>query len=313
MNKLISSLGFYMKKYKVAIFTAYYNRENDVSESISSLLNQTYDDFVVVAINDGSTDNTLSKMKDINDDRLIIIDKDNSGFVSSMIYAINKIDSEYIAIHGSGDISYPDRISLQVEVLDNNPNVGVVGCHYKNTDLTRNKSVEFHNLSGLIKGPEMAIQLSMKNPLTQGEVMLRRDVYNKVGGYNPLFIFSQDYDLWTRISKVTDFFIIPKFLYERYVRFDGVSGNVNKIAIQQYLASVARVNSFVDNSDINVLSVFKKINDPILSKRLIRLNVRAILYEKIYPKDLARINLLELGTKGLFFNLLLNICRFRRK
>ncbi len=313
MNKLISSLGFYMKKHKVAIFTAYYNRENNVSESISSLLNQTYDDFVVVAINDGSTDNTLSKMKDINDDRLIIIDKDNSGFVSSMIYAINKIDSEYIAIHGSGDISYPDRISLQVEVLDNNPNVGVVGCHYKNIDLTRNKSVEFHNLSGLIKGPEMAIQLSMKNPLTQGEVMLRRDVYNKVGGYNPLFIFSQDYDLWTRISKVTDFFIIPKVLYERYVCFDGVSGNVNKIAIQQYLASVARVNSFVDNYDINVLSVFKKINDPILSKRLIRLNVRAILYEKVYPKDLARINLLELGTKGLFFNLLLNICRLRRK
>ena len=301
-----------MKKVKVAIFTAYHNRENDVKESIESLLNQNYNNFIVVAINDGSSDTTLDRLQEIKNDKLIILNKKNSGFVSSIIYAINKVDSEYIAIHGSGDISLPDRIKLQAQVLDDNSNVGVVGCHYKNNDLIRNKSIEFTSLSGLIHKRIMLDHLCVKNPLTHGEVTIRRSVYNKVGGYNPFFTFAQDYELWIRLSQLTDFYIVPEVLYLRYVRSDGVSGSVNKIAVQQYLASMARMNAKEIKLNLNILSFLNKKRDSILIKRLFKLNVRALLLEKGYPYNLAKINMLELGPIAIVINFALNLCRLRR-
>ena len=230
-----------------------------------------------------------------------------------MKQTIASIDSDFVAIHGSGDISYPDRIKLQVDILEKHPSVGVVGCHYRNTDLARGITHEYVELSGLIEGRKMLTNLRKKNPLTQGEVMMRRSAYDKVGGYNTLFVFSQDYDLWVRLSKIVDFYILPVVLYERYVRLDGVSGNVNTIAVQQYLASVARLNSLSCSALITVNNLIAKKKDPTLSKRLMRLSIRAIIYEKSYPYSLAKVNVIELGFLGCFINLFLNICRLRVK
>lgn len=301
------------KFHKVVIITVYYNRESEVSTSIESLLDQSFEDFLIIAVNDGSTDSTLEQLKEYENNRKIaILDKKNTGFVDSISRAIESTSSDYIAIHGSGDISYRKRIEMQACVLDEYINVGVVGCHYKNTDLTRGISKNFDNLEGLISGDSIKKKLMMKNPLTQGEVMIRRTAYQQVGGYNKFFTFSQDYDLWIRLSKLTDFYFVPEMLYERFIRSDGVSGNINKIALQQYLASLARCGADFNRSDkLNIVDFLNKRGDRVLKFRLLKLTIRAAFFHKGYPRTLAKINNIEFGWLSLLINSILSLCSLR--
>lgn len=302
-----------MKNKKVAIFTVYYNRENDILESVNSLLNQEYDDFCVVVVNDGSTDNTQEILSQLESDNLIVINKENTGFVDSIIFAINNIPSEYIAIHGSGDISLPQRIRLQANILDNDQSVGVVGCLYKTIDLVRKIESCPELPTGLISSKAMHENLLIKNPLTHGEVMIRRTMYQQVGGYNKFFLYAQDYDLWVRMSQIANFYVLDKFLYIRYIRKNGVGGSVNKLALQQLLVSIAKNSIHSGNNSYPILALVNKKKDTQLRKRLVKLSIRSLLLEKTYPITLARVNIIEFGLVGIFINMLLFPIKLKRK
>src|SRR5690625_1367943 len=121
-----------MKSMLVSIVTVFYNRANYVKASIESLLNQTYENIEIIAIDDGSTDNTLEKLKLFeSDSRFKVISHSNIGFVRSIKKAIKYSNGEVIAVHGSGDISLPSRIEKQVDILIKKPHIGVVGCEVK--------------------------------------------------------------------------------------------------------------------------------------------------------------------------------------
>ncbi|WP_028562436.1 glycosyltransferase [Paenibacillus pinihumi] len=224
---------------KVSILTVYYNRENQVQESIQSLLDQTYSDVEIIAVDDGSKDGTLKRLQAFRDPRLQVITHSNRGFTNSIIEAVKRSKGEYIAIHGSGDISYPRRIEEQVRVLDNNPETGIVGCAVDNVDTITGASEVFHKLNG--QEPPLQ-QLLRENVYTHGEVMFRRKVYEQAGGYRPLFTFTQDFDLWLRMALITKFGTVHETLYRRYTLPDGVSASVDKMMIQQYLAELGRQN-----------------------------------------------------------------------
>ena len=112
----------------VSVVSAYYNRQDKVIDSINSLLNQTYKNLEIIVIDDGSTDDTYKVLSSLEDPRLKIISQPNQGFVRAIRYAISVSNSEFIAIHGAGDISLPKRIEMQVNLLMGNPDIGVVGC-----------------------------------------------------------------------------------------------------------------------------------------------------------------------------------------
>ncbi|EGQ9111195.1 glycosyltransferase [Vibrio alginolyticus] len=228
----------------VTIISVYYNREKSVDESVNSLINQKYNNYKIILVDDGSTDNTFNELKKFESENCIVYTKENTGFVDSITRAIDSTNSEFIAIHGSGDISYDERIEKQVEVFRKYSQVGVVGAHCEvYNEITKQVSL-FNIKSGLI--PDCETELIKNNFLTQGEVMFRRSVYDDVGGYSSLYTFAQDYDLWLRMSKVTEFYVIPNVIYRRISKPDGVSGNISKLVMQQYLASFARRNRSKD-------------------------------------------------------------------
>ena len=145
-----------------------------------------------------------------------------------MLDAIKWAKGEYIAIQGSGDVSYAKRLEYQKNFLDENPDVGIVGSHYENFVETsgvcrlRTPDANTATVQSLIK----------KNVFTHGEVMFRKEVYEKAGGYRAEFIFCQDYDLWLRMSNHCRFGTVPKLLYRRHVDFDGVSYKPEKFIAQ---------------------------------------------------------------------------------
>lgn len=223
----------------VSIVSVYYNRENYVKESINSLLNQTYQDIEIILVDDGSTDNTLKKMREFDDSRIKIITHENQGFVKSIIKAIASSNGDFIAIHGSGDISYSNRIEKQVEFLKSNPDFGVVGCYVKLTDLVNNKT-RVHKPT--VNNSDLTNQLIESNIFTHGEVMFSKEIYEKVGGYNPFYKYGQDYDLWLRMSLLTNFNVVPEVLYERFNLPGGVSTSPEKRILQLYLGEISKQN-----------------------------------------------------------------------
>ena len=134
----------------VSVISAYYNREDHVEESIQSLLDQTYENLEIIThVDDGSTDNTLERLRRFDDPRLKIVTHENCGLVLSFIKAIEMSSGEYIAIHGSGDLSLPRRIEKQAALLQEKEKVGVVGCYVNNIDtVTGHEMVREIDVSG---------------------------------------------------------------------------------------------------------------------------------------------------------------------
>lgn len=233
-----------MDEIKVSICVAYYNRADKIKESIGSLLAQDFDSFEVVVVNDGSSDPlTAMYLDQLKDEKLTVIHQENAGFVSAMKKAIEHSKGQYIAIHGAGDISLKNRISVQSKFLDSHPDVGAVSCHFQNIVIGGDMD-GFTRLAGSTKHVITVKDfLGMNNPFGHGEVMYRKSIYLKVGGYREFFKHAQDRDLWLRMIDHCEMRVIQSVLYERGLFMsDGIATNRNKLVLQKYLASFAKQN-----------------------------------------------------------------------
>lgn len=219
----------------VSVVSAFYNRAGAVAESVGSLLAQTYPNLEVIVVDDGSRDGTADALRRLDDPRLTVISRENRGFVASMNEAIRASRGEIVAVHGSGDLSLPDRIARQAQVLRDRPEVGVVGCWVENDDTELGSTRLFKAPDGL----PFHETLLGRNLFTHGEAMFRRSLYDRVGGYREFFRFAQDRDLWLRISKHADYAIVPDVLYRRFKPPGGVSNDPEKLVMQAYLSDFA--------------------------------------------------------------------------
>ena len=227
----------------VSIISGYHNREDFVDDSIQSLINQTYKNTEIIIFDDCSTDKTYDRLVKIasTDTRIRLVrNAENKGFVKSLIAAVESAKGEYIAIHGSGDFSYPTRIEKQVDVLNGRAEIGVVGTFVENIKVSDEKESRAV-MHVPIDGSAVNL-LEQKNIFTHGEVMFRKHLHDEVGGYREFFKFTQDYDLWSRLSMICDFYNVPEILYKRYLRNDGATVDPEKRLYQALLAEVVFQN-----------------------------------------------------------------------
>lgn len=230
-----------MSPVKVSVITGYYNRRDVLERTLDSLLSQTFDDYEVILFDDASTDGTaleLERLADKYQDPRFryVVHETNQGFVQGMINAIASARGEYIAVHGSGDVAAPNRLERQAAVLDSDPDVGAVGSWL--TNVNDSTGHRFH-----ARPNADVVTLSMlmtTNVFSHGEVMMRRSVYDEVGGYRREFTFAQDIDLWLRIRQNYRLATVPEFLYERHVLSDGVTYNPRKSPEQARFSILAR-------------------------------------------------------------------------
>jgi len=109
------------------LLPVYYNGERYIVQSVESILKQSYRDFELIVVNDGSTDRTGSLLRGISDPRIVLIEQENQGQPRAMNNALNLARGEYIARQDADDLSLPERFARQVEFLDSHPEVGFVG------------------------------------------------------------------------------------------------------------------------------------------------------------------------------------------
>lgn len=240
---------------KVSVVTGYYNRSRWLEGTIRSILGQTFRDLELLVFDDASTDDSaaeLDRLSGVIDDQRFryVIHEQNKGFTRGLVDAITSTTGDYIAIQGSGDISYPARIERQASLLSARDEVGAVGCWVVETSETGKVLSTFR--------PDAA-NVGVGAPFSHGELMMRRSVYELAGGYRTEFRNAQDLDLYARLKRLSEFATVPETLYERRALTDGMSFSPEKVAVQSRYGIIAR--RMADLSDTAQREVLRRIRE----------------------------------------------------
>lgn len=188
---------------KVSVVIPAYNCEKFISTAIESVLGQTYGDYEIIVVNDGSTDKTdealsryASKIKKIY--------QPNKGPAEARNMGIANSEGEYVAFLDQDDAWLPDKLRMQVEVMEKNDKFGLV---YTDTYVLKDK--EFSNTDSLCRrsfqirqphGGSVVKYLFLDNFITTSSVMVRKECFSEIGTFDPSVVPSEDYDRWLRIA-----------------------------------------------------------------------------------------------------------------
>jgi len=182
----------------ISVLLSVFNEEKYIVDAITSVLDQTYENFELIIIDDASTDNTLEILKSFNDTRInIFTNNRNIGQTKSLNIGLGKCRGRYIARIDSDDIMVKERLQKQFDYLKNNPHVTVIGSYVHVIDENKNKIAKGHWPCGIEN--TFFYSICGKNPLGHPAVMMQKIAVSNVNNYSEEFLYSQDYDLWLRL------------------------------------------------------------------------------------------------------------------
>ena len=212
----------------VSVVMSVFNAEEHVSEAIESILNQTFNDLELIIVNDGSEDSTADILEKYgkNDKRIKIITQENKGLTKSLNIGINNSSGKYIARQDADDISYPERIEVQVKAFENDSSLILLGTRA----IINIKGFMYE--SPLHTDTEITNKIKKYNIFVHSSVMFRRSEFMKIGMYNELYKTAQDYEAWMRLSALGKLSILDNVLVERTVRKNSISNK--KMLFQCY-------------------------------------------------------------------------------
>lgn len=179
---------------KVSVIIPTYNCEKYICEAIDSVLNQTFQDFEIIVVNDGSTDNTKDVLAKYNG-RIRYFYQENKGVSSARNMGIKEANGEYIAFLDSDDMWLKDKLKTQVKILDSRSEVTLV--------YGRAKRIDQHGIVLDIKPTYPAIDaegLLEGNRISTMTVMARKACFEEVGLFDKTIIVGEDTDMWIRIA-----------------------------------------------------------------------------------------------------------------
>ncbi len=202
---------------KVSVIIPTYRRPDFLGKAIESVLDQTFQDFEVIIVDDASNDNTGEVVRGFVDKRIhYVCHEVNRGGAAARNTGILKAREQYIAFLDDDDEWLPEKLQLQVTVLDQSPpEVGGIYTGYTRIKRTTGESL---GITLPTKRGDLSYELLVSNPLagTTG-ILIRKKCLEDVGLFDEKLASFQDYDLWIRISKKFQFEYINRVLYRYYV------------------------------------------------------------------------------------------------
>ncbi|MDY6784731.1 MAG: glycosyltransferase [Cyanobacteriota bacterium] len=200
----------------ISVIISVYNGENTIRETIESILNQTFRDFELIIINDGSTDSTLDIISSILDSRIQVFSYANAGLNVSRNRGISRANGEYISLIDADDLWTVDKLELQFKALQENPDAAVA---YSWTDyIDENgqflRSGPHHSFTG-----DVFVQLLLADFVGSGSnPLIRKQAFAEVGDFDSSIKGCQDLDMWVRLARRYPFVVVPsvQILYRQY-------------------------------------------------------------------------------------------------
>jgi glycosyltransferase involved in cell wall biosynthesis len=303
----------------VSVVMPIYNSERFLDEAMESILNQTFEDFEFIIVADKSTDTSDAILDDFRekDDRIKVFDQERIGLIASLNKGCQLAKGKYIARMDADDISLPHRLEMQLQYLEEHPEIGVLGTGIRYID-------EAGRLGKSVRNPRdpklIKFYLHLENCFVHPSIMMRRETIKHLGFYNPEAIDAEDYDLWARAAFVTQVSNLQDILLEYRVWSGGISSH-NALSRDQ---TVLRIRQLMINKLMNgqvqaesIVTPFGVANSSILemvSKVCKVVSFMPKLYVAyLNSNDLSRKQVLELACLVLVFfkNILKEIIRVK--
>lgn len=210
----------------ISVIIPAYNAEKTVVESINSVLGQTYSDFELIVINDGSTDRTLEVVEGIKgkDSRVKVFSYENAGGSVSRNRGAFLAKGEFISFLDADDIWTPDKLEMQLLALQKNPEYGVA---YSWTDYINGRGEIVGNGSRVRASGDVYERLIENNFLENGSnPLIRTEIFIATGGFDNSLKAAQDWDMWLRLAMQSLFVYVPKVQVLYRISANSLSANI---------------------------------------------------------------------------------------
>jgi glycosyltransferase involved in cell wall biosynthesis len=220
----------------ITILLPFYNSKLTIRNCILSILNQSYSDYKVYLLDDGSDDEYFAEISDLLDDRFTLFKNAiNMGLIKSLNFLVSKVETEFVARMDSDDIMHPNRLEKQFKFMSSNNSIDVLDTLMVSFD-------ERYNLHGIVRYSDLS-SIDFKStifstPLSHATIMARSK-WMKKNLYNNDFYRAEDHELFSRTFRISNFARLYEPLY--FVRSHSIN-IVNYIAALKTQRKIIRIN-----------------------------------------------------------------------
>ena len=238
---------------RVSVVMAVHDGERYVAAAVDSVLAQRFRDLELIVVDDGSTDRTVEIVRARADPRIRIVSNErNLGLARSLNIGVAEARGEFVARLDADDVATPERLTRQVAFMDANEDVALVGSWYHEmaADGTPGAPVRLPT-----RHWDLRWSLCIHCPFVHSAVLWRRRIVaEQVGGYDERLSFSEDYDLWWRLSARLRVANLPEYLL--YLRthpsqMTATYGDLARTGLRMQAAHAARLLDWPDDEEAN--------------------------------------------------------------
>lgn len=251
---------------KISVIIPSYNHEKYVSEAIKSVLKQTYQDFEIIIVDDGSTDRTVNEIKKFDSKKIRLFEFGiNQGAAVAENKGIYESKGEYVSILNSDDVFFPDKLEKQVAFLSSHPHIGAVFGYAQSID------EDGHSLKGKDQNDFQETNKSRfewmnyffyhGNCLCHPSVLIRKSCIGGTDWYDKRLAQLGDFDLWIRLCMEHEIYIIPEDLIGYRYRSGeaNASGNRPDVRKRSLWERIHVLRNYLNIKDmVNLLKIFPK-------------------------------------------------------
>lgn len=232
---------------RVSVVIPTHNRAAYIRQALDSVFVQTYSDYEVIVVDDGSTDGTQALLKPLADKGSIRYVKQPARGVSvARNRGVGMAKGEYVAFLDSDDLFEPAKLERQVALYDQHPELGLVHCHYRKFD-DHGHDLGLRDTSQYRGNIYPQLLMQWDTLMATPCMLMRKSVIEEVGGYDESMRWGEDLDLWRRIAQRYPADLVPEALARIRVHPAGISQQrFNALpGFERYLAK-----AFADDPDL---------------------------------------------------------------
>jgi len=276
----------------VSVLLPCYNASKTVEETLLSLKNQSYPDFEVICVDDGSTDGTSDLLKAWcqDDSRFIYVPVDHGGVVAAANTGLEFCQSEIVVRMDADDLCHPDRIKLQRDYLQKHTNITVVGSLVKGfPEEAVGEGFQLYHywLNSLVSHEDITREIFVESPIANPCAAFRKSWIRDLGGYRD-HGWPEDYDLWLRFFLAgARFAKIPEVLLEWREHPERLTHQDSRYSVENFLRAKAHYIAKGPARDRDAVFVWGAgMTGRRLSKHLVREGLPLVAFIEVDQKKI---------------------------